>query len=284
MNATISPECYKALVEFEGLFRYGRTTPRIAPPGPGANIATEDPTRIYSYMDPINLETIGIGHLLTEEEKTSGIINIQGMSVRWRAGLTLAQTNALKNQDVAIHTRPFWTRNWPKPITQTQFDALAMLSFNIGVGRIAAGRSRVGDLMAQGKYTEAADAFMVWTRAGGRELPGLVRRRSWERQHFLKPSEFLIDPRTGTYIGKPPAWAIGATSEGSPNIRRVSGGAEKIFIPISELITKEDMMAYANGIFTVFEEDFIPDVQFEEMTVSPHALDDDPEFDILPSL
>jgi lysozyme len=281
MNATISPECYRALVEFEGLFRYGKTTPRIAPPGPGANVAAEDPARIYSYMDPINLETIGIGHLITEEEKRSGIINIQGQPVRWRSGLTLAQTNTLKNQDVIIHTRPFWSRNWPRPITQTQFDALAMLSFNIGVGRIAAGRSRVGDLMAQGNYTAAADAFMSWTRAGGQELPGLVRRRNWERQHFLKPSEFIIDPRSGTYIGKAPAWAIGATSEGSPNMRRVSDGSEGMFIPVAELVSTEDMAAAANGTFVLFEEDFIPDVPFEAMNVSAHALDDDPGYSVV---
>jgi lysozyme len=37
----------------------------------------------------------------------------------------------------------------------------------------------------RGEWEEAAEAFMQWTKGGGKELPGLVRRRKDERSLFL---------------------------------------------------------------------------------------------------
>jgi lysozyme len=37
----------------------------------------------------------------------------------------------------------------------------------------------------RGDIEGAADAFMQWTRGGGKELPGLVKRRADERRMFL---------------------------------------------------------------------------------------------------
>jgi lysozyme len=35
------------------------------------------------------------------------------------------------------------------------------------------------------EWEAAADAFMQWTRGGGKELPGLVKRRKAEKALFL---------------------------------------------------------------------------------------------------
>jgi lysozyme len=40
----------------------------------------------------------------------------------------------------------------------------------------------------RGDWEGAADAFMQWTKGGGRELPGLVKRRKDERALFLSDS------------------------------------------------------------------------------------------------
>jgi len=37
----------------------------------------------------------------------------------------------------------------------------------------------------RGDYAAAAEAFLVWTKAGGRVLPGLVRRRQDEKELYL---------------------------------------------------------------------------------------------------
>jgi lysozyme len=37
----------------------------------------------------------------------------------------------------------------------------------------------------RGDWEGAAEAFMMWTKGGGRELPGLVKRRKAEKALFL---------------------------------------------------------------------------------------------------
>lgn len=66
---------------------------------------------------------------------------------------------------------------------QGQFDALVSFAFNCGLGALQ--RSSIRAAFNRGELRAAADGFMKWTKAGGRELPGLVRRRSAERALFI---------------------------------------------------------------------------------------------------
>ena len=68
------------------------------------------------------------------------------------------------------------------PLSQHEFDALVCFSYNVGVG--AFGTSTLLRLLNQGKREEAAAQLLRWTKAGGRELPGLIRRRRSERVLF----------------------------------------------------------------------------------------------------
>lgn len=67
--------------------------------------------------------------------------------------------------------------------TPAQFGAMVALAYNIGVRAFS--RSKVCSLHVAGRHAEAADAFLNWTRGGGKELPGLVRRRQAERLLYL---------------------------------------------------------------------------------------------------
>ncbi len=69
-------------------------------------------------------------------------------------------------------------------VTQNQYDALVCWAFNIGVS--AAQNSTLMRLLNAGDVPGAADQFLRWTRAGGVELKGLVRRRNAERELFLE--------------------------------------------------------------------------------------------------
>ena len=62
------------------------------------------------------------------------------------------------------------------PTTQHQFDAL--VSFHYNTGAIA--RATLTRLHVSGRCGEAAEEFARWVRAGGKRLPGLVRRRAAE--------------------------------------------------------------------------------------------------------
>ncbi|MBD2156248.1 lysozyme [Leptolyngbya sp. FACHB-16] len=67
--------------------------------------------------------------------------------------------------------------------SQAQFDALVSLCYNIGVGAIA--RSSVMRFHNRRDFAAAADAFLLWNKGGGKEIPGLTRRRREERSLYL---------------------------------------------------------------------------------------------------
>ncbi len=92
------------------------------------------------------------------------------------------------------------------PGTQGQVDAMISLAYNIGVGNFK--KSSVLQKHLAGDFAGAADAFALWNRAAGRELPGLTRRRAEEAELYLSDTPVddeaavepapLIAPETGT--------------------------------------------------------------------------------------
>jgi len=67
--------------------------------------------------------------------------------------------------------------------SQGRFDALVSISFNFGLGNLQ--RSTIRMKANRNDHEGAAEAFMMWTKAGGRELPGLVKRRLDEKKLYL---------------------------------------------------------------------------------------------------
>jgi lysozyme len=66
---------------------------------------------------------------------------------------------------------------------QGSFDALVSISFNFGLGNLQ--RSTIRMKANRGDWEGAAEAFRVWTKGGGKVLPGLVKRREAEIALFL---------------------------------------------------------------------------------------------------
>lgn len=69
------------------------------------------------------------------------------------------------------------------PLTAGERAALLSFTYNLGPLRLRA--STLRRLLNAGDRAGAAEEFPKWTMAGGRRLPGLVRRRAAERQVFL---------------------------------------------------------------------------------------------------
>ena len=63
-------------------------------------------------------------------------------------------------------------------LTQGQFDALVDFAYNAGVGALQ--KSTLLKKVNAEKFDEVPAEFMKWTKGGGKELPGLVRRRRAE--------------------------------------------------------------------------------------------------------
>ena len=71
-----------------------------------------------------------------------------------------------------------------KPLNQNQFDALVSLAYNIGVGAYA--KSTVAKRVANDPADPSIrSGFLMWVKAGGRVVNGLVRRREAEANLYF---------------------------------------------------------------------------------------------------
>jgi lysozyme len=70
-------------------------------------------------------------------------------------------------------------------LTDNQFGALVSFVYNVGI--MAFINSSLLRRLNAGDYELAAEEFLKWVHAGGKRLPGLVKRREAERSLFLKP-------------------------------------------------------------------------------------------------
>jgi lysozyme len=66
---------------------------------------------------------------------------------------------------------------------QSKFDAVVSFAYNAGLGNYQ--RSTIRMKVNRGDWDGAAEAFMMWTKAGGKEVAGLVKRRKAEVALFL---------------------------------------------------------------------------------------------------
>ena len=132
--------------------------------------------------------SIAYGHKLTENELTSGIININGKDVNWKDGLTKQQGLDLLQQD----------SNWAREIAlaslvkadmhqdSAKVQALTSLIYNIGSGNWA--ESDAKKALESGNIEdfmhEAFDSNEGFVKANGKVSRGLVRRRADEARLF----------------------------------------------------------------------------------------------------
>ena len=123
--------------------------------------------RLTAYPDPGTGGapwTVGVGH--TGPDVHPGLV------------INKAQADALLRQDLARFERGVAALVAGHATAQGQFDALVSFAFNLGLG--ALGGSSLLRLHKAGSFDAAAGEFGKWIHAGGRVLPGLVRRRAAE--------------------------------------------------------------------------------------------------------
>ena len=126
-----------------------------------------------SYRDVAGIWTIGYGHTGPEVGP--------GMRISEAQAEDLLQRDLQRFEDGVAEAVTV-------PITQSQFDALVSLSYNIGVGAFR--RSTALKRLNKGDFEGAADAITWWNKAtiNGRKQPvlGLTRRRAAEAALFLQ--------------------------------------------------------------------------------------------------
>jgi lysozyme len=163
----------------------------------GANLMHQyEGYRTKPYLCPAHIWTIGYGHVLYQEQIRLPVVRVEGKDtpmIRKEMPLkpednrvwTKEEIEKLFADDVASFERGV-LRLAPAVLgRQGAFDACVSFAFNAGLGNFQ--RSTIRMKANRREWEAAAEAFMQWTKGGGKELPGLVKRRKAEKALFLSP-------------------------------------------------------------------------------------------------
>lgn len=120
-----------------------------------------------AYRCPAGILTIGYGH--TTGVKEGDTCTPEQAEVWLREDCQVAELTVSANVNVHLN--------------QNQFDALVSFIFNLGSGNFV--KSTLLKKLNTSDYRGAADELDRWVNAGGRKLPGLVKRRAAEKALFL---------------------------------------------------------------------------------------------------
>lgn len=145
------------------------------------------------YLCPAHIWTIGYGHVLYQDQIRLPVIRKEGFDglIRKEYPLnegdnrvwTKEEINQLFRDDVRDFERGVLRLVPNVSGRQGAFDALVSFAFNAGLGNLQ--RSQIRIKAVRGDWEGAAEAFMQWTKGGGKVLPGLVKRREAEKSLFL---------------------------------------------------------------------------------------------------
>jgi lysozyme len=126
------------------------------------------------YLDPVGIPTVGVGHVLTREERKI-----------WKVGMKADQEQVVDWLREDVRKAEDGVNSWVTvALSQEGFDALVSFVFNVGVDAFK--RSTLLKRINQGRILDAAAEFERWVFSKNRKLPGLVTRRSEEKNLFLK--------------------------------------------------------------------------------------------------
>jgi lysozyme len=141
--------------------------------------------RTKPYRCPALLWTVGVGHVIDPNHIKVPFEERRNLPIPdgWNRVLTMDEVDAILAQDLNRFERGV-ARLCPSALgSQGIFDSLVSFSFNVGLGNLQ--RSSIRMKTNRGEFEAAAEEFMKWTKAAGRVLPGLVKRRQDERALYL---------------------------------------------------------------------------------------------------
>lgn len=121
--------------------------------------------KLTAYKDAVGVLTIGYGH-------TGDVKPNQKISQKKADDLLKADLHRFE-----VHVSEYRKKY---KFTQNEFDALVSFAFNIG---------NINQLTKYGKRNKGqiADAILLYNKAGGKVLNGLVKRRKAEHDLFVSP-------------------------------------------------------------------------------------------------
>jgi lysozyme len=135
------------------------------------------------YQCPALLWTVGVGHVIDPHHAKVPFADRKTLPIPdgWNRVLSSEEIDEILRKDLARFEAGV-LRLIKVKLTQGQFDALVSFSFNVGLGNLQNSTLRMK--VNREDYAGAAEQFLVWTKAGGKVLPGLVKRRTHEKEMF----------------------------------------------------------------------------------------------------
>lgn len=153
--------------------------------------------RSRPYLCPAHIWTVGFGEVLYQDQIRLPVVRPPGKTTNDIP--MIRKEYPLKPEDNRVWTKTEIDELFRRSVDrfergvlrlipgvvgrQGSFDALVSFAFNAGLGNLQ--RSTIRMRANRGDWEGAAEAFMAWTKGGGKVLPGLVRRREAEKALFL---------------------------------------------------------------------------------------------------
>ena len=146
-------------------------------------IKKDEGVRSRPYQCPALLWTVGVGHVIDPNHAKVKLADRKQLPIPagWDRVLSAAEIDEILRKDLNRFEAGV-LRLIKVELTQGQFDALVSFSFNVGLGNLQNSTLRMK--INRGDYEGAAEQFLVWTKAGGKVLKGLVIRRTHEKEMF----------------------------------------------------------------------------------------------------
>jgi lysozyme len=146
------------------------------------------------YLCPAHIWSVGWGTVLYQDQIKLPMIRVEGKDVPM-----IRKEYPLRQEDNRVWSKEELVEIFKNDLAsferavlrlvpgcaghQGRFDALVCLAYNIGAGNLQ--RSTIRMKANRGDWEGAEEAFMAWTKGGGKVLPGLVKRRVAEKALFL---------------------------------------------------------------------------------------------------
>ena len=124
--------------------------------------------RLEAYEDAAGVPTIGYGH-------TKNVRMGDKISEYW--------AKEMLRED--IEEAEWLVKELGVAKTEGQLDALVSFVFNLGIGRLMTS-TLLKVIRNGGSMQQIKKEFKRWVYGGGKQLPGLVKRREWEAKRFFE--------------------------------------------------------------------------------------------------
>jgi lysozyme len=139
--------------------------------------------RAAPYLDPVGIPTIGYGSIWRRDGTR---VAMSDPPITHEEALDLMQLELTKKCEPAVD------RLIAVPMHSLMRGALISFAYNLGSGALKA--STLRKVINAQDWGRVRREFAKYRVAGGRVLPGLVRRRAAEADMFLKGVKFLEQP------------------------------------------------------------------------------------------